>query len=348
MLCSQNYLRIKVLLVLSFVLGLILTSSTATAQDNQLERLQTYLERNEELLIWAHDLVSETESNPARRVLRQARDLHQRSLALMDDGKLNQSFGVARRVREAVWSAVGQAREAMGLEERLRIRDERFRDRQGNLLDRARKMHNESSLDFLRKAEHQATRARELYLQGDLPMAMKLFENAETLLDRAARILGDNASPEQVDNKIEQVATQIENVRERLGDAADPAAVKLLTEADEALARSRESRDSGQLGRALQMASRAGKLARHATHLSGQDAGEDGLKRQLDSFDFRQQKIAEKVNEVGSEAALDMLQKALELGERAHASADEQEIEQALRQIRAAHDLLNHTEDMLR
>ena len=43
-----------------------------------------------------------------------------------------------------------------------------------------------------------------------------------------------------------------------------------------------------------------------------------------------------------------MFQRALDLGERARNSANEQQFEQALRQIRAAHDLLNHAEDMLR
>lgn len=247
-----------------------------------------------------------------------------------------------------MWSAVGQAREAMGLEERLRIRAERFRDIHGNLMDRAREAQNEEALDFLRRAEHQAVRARELYLQGDLRLAMKLFENAETLMHRAGRIIADSSRPEQIDREIERVAHRIENVRERLGDGADPAAVQLLAEADEALDRSRESRDNGQPDRALHMATMAGKLARRAARLGGFGEEGEALQRQLDRFDQRQQRVGDKVRDSGSDAAHAMFQRALDLGERAHSSANDQQTEQALRQVRAAHDLLNHTEDLLR
>jgi hypothetical protein len=344
----HNHRKVLLPVFLSIVLGLSFSAPSALAQDSQLEQLRDYLERNEELLHWAHDLVTETESQPARRVLQQANDLHQRSINLLEDGKPVLSFGVARRAREAIWSAVGQAREAMGLEERFRLRVERFRDMHGNLMDRARDLQNEEALDFLRRAEHQAIRAREVYLQGDLRLAMKLFENAEALTRRAARILADSASPEQIDREIERVANNIEQVRERLGDGADPAALRLLSEADEALDRSRESRDNGQPGRALQMVSLAGKLTRRAAKMGGLSADVEGLQRQLDHFDQRQQRIGDRVRESGSDGAQTMFQRALDLGARARSSANDQEVELGLRQIRAAHDMLNHTEDLLR
>ncbi len=209
-------------------------------------------------------------------------------------------------------------------------------------------MQNEEALGFLRRAEHQASRARELYLQGDLRMAMKLLEKAEALTHRASRILGDGPSPEQLNSEIERVANQIENVRERLGDGADPAALQLLAEADQALERSRESRDNGKPGRALQMAALAGKLARRAVRPNGGGADEEGLRRQLDRFDQRQQRIGERVHESGSDDAKNVFQRALDLAEKAQSSADEDQVEQALRQIRAAHDLLNQTEGLLR
>ncbi len=344
----HNCHRVIIAATLSIVLSFLVPAPSALAQGNFLEQLLTYLDRNEELLLWAHDLVAETESGPARQVLRHADQLHRRSISLMEEGKFHLSIGVARRVREAVWSAVGQARQAMGLEERLRIRSERFRDMHGNLMDRARDLQNEEVLGLLGRAEHQAFRAREMYLQGDLPLAMKLFENAEGLTRRAARILADSSSPEQIEREIERVADGIEILRESLGDGADPAALKLLSEADEALDRSRGSRDNGQPGRALQMVALAGKLSRRAARLGGIAPDEAGLQRQLDHFDQRQHIIGEQIQETGSDSARNMYQRALDLGERAHSSANEQQWEKALRQIRAAHDLLNHTEDQLR
>lgn len=330
------------------VLGPGLLAPNALAQDAPLDRLQAYIERNEELLNWARDLVLETESGPARRVLHQAGDLHQRSISRMTEGRLQLSFGLASRAREAVWSAVGQAREAMGLEERLRIKVEQFRDRYGRLVDRARELQNETALGILNRAEHQAIRAGELYQQGDLRLAMKLFDNAERLVKRAERMLANGTGPEQIDRVIERVANLIDHTRERLGDSADPAALKLLSEAGEALDRSRESRNNGQPDRALRMAGQAGKLARRAARLSGLGPDEEGLRRQLDHFDQRHQRIGDRVHDAHSETARRLFERALELGQQAHSSADDQQVEQALRQIRAAHDLLNQTEDLLR
>ena len=130
---------------------LALVPVNAAAQQSG-DRVRQYIERTEELLVWAKGLVAETESGPARRVLKQAADLHQHSQGLFERGQMVSSLGVARRARDAVWHAVRVAREAMGLEERIRIRVERFRDQHGQLMERAQEAHEVQALEFLDRA----------------------------------------------------------------------------------------------------------------------------------------------------------------------------------------------------
>jgi len=328
-------------------MGSIVLPGSAQAQMHN-DSIQQYIERTEELLIWAHGLVAETNSDPARRVLRQAADMHHRSKGMLERGMMMESLSVARRARDAMWHAVRVAREAMGLEERIRIRSERFRDQHGHLMERAREAHNQQALDFLERAQRQAGRARDIYHQGDFKLAWKLLEQAGDLMRRSARLLADGVGPERMEREIERARQLIDTTRDRLGTAATSGQRKMLAEAEEALQRALTARDQGQPGRALQMTGLAGNLARRAARGTGAGPDEDAVRRQLDRFDVRAERIGDRVRESGSAAARQMYDRALDQRERAAAAHGAGDPELALRQIRAAHDLLNQAEDLSR
>ncbi|MBU8870865.1 MAG: hypothetical protein KOO60_08415 [Gemmatimonadales bacterium] len=312
------------------------------------EDLQNYLDRTEELLLWARDLVGETENMRARRVLKEAGDLHERSLRLTAEGRPLLARGVARRARSAVWLAVKSAREALNFEERVRIRAERFRDLHGQLLDRARDSQNERAVELLGKAESQAQRAREHYLQGDPRLAFEQLNNAEQLLRSARRLLDEGGSPDRLDQDLERTRMLMEQTREMLGDNPEPSCGQLLAEAFQALERARENLAQGQPVRARQMADMARKLARQAAEQSGLEPGIESVRRQIERFDNRSALLEERIREAESRPATKAYQRALEHRQRTSESLDQGESAAALRQIRAAHQMLDQAEKLIR
>jgi hypothetical protein len=340
---------IKGLLGCFFMLALAcLTPAPAFTQGNTQDQVQAYLERTEELLIWAKEVVSETQSVTARQVLAQATDLHRRSQNLLGHGRNLEALGVSRRSRAAMWHSVRLARESMGYEERIRIRAERFRDQHSQLTERALETGDRQALEFLRRAEHNANRALEQYHQGDFKLSWNMLEQAEDLMQRAARLLADGTTPERLELEMERARMLIERTRDHLAENPDPQALRLLAEAEESLARAREGMDQGQPGRALQMTGLARKLAVRAASVGAGGPDEEAVRRQLERFDQRSARIADGVRDSGSKQARDMFEKAL--GHRTRAAEDlaEGNSEMALRQIKAAHDLLGQAEDLIR
>lgn len=324
------------------------TAESALAQGQGQEQVADYIERTEELLIWAQGLISETQSVPARQVLNKAADLHKRSKNFLGRGRMVEALGVSRRSRAAMWHSVRLAREAMGYEERIRIRAERFDDQHTQLRERALESGDKQALEFLRRAEHRANKAREQYHQGDFKLAWKMFEQAGDMMRRAARLLAEGTTPERLEMEMDRVVLLIERTRENLGPDPDPSALRLLAEAEESLARAREGMAQGQPGRALQMTGLARRLAIRASSLGGARPDEEVVQRQLERFDERSGRVADLVRDSGSKQAREMYERALRHRTQAAEALAAGDRELALRQIRAAHDLLGQAEDQVR
>lgn len=327
-----------------------LVAFPAAAQTGNREQVRDYLDRTEELILWARDLVAETESGPARRVLQSAADLHQRSRRAYEGDRPVQALEISRRARTATFHSVRLAREAMGLQERIRIRAERFGDVHRQLTERARETRNQQATDILDQARRKADRARELYRQGDFKLAWKMLEQAGDLNRRAARLLADAGGPERLDNELERTTGLLDRTAERLGAEAEPRALDLFEQAREALDRAYRARDEGQPGRALQMADLARQLARRAEGIAGAGAGvgSDEVERQIERFDERFGRVADQVREAGNDRARDFLDRARRTRDQAAGDLAAGNHEQALRRIRGAHDLLGQAEDVMR
>jgi hypothetical protein len=266
----------------------------------------------------------------------------------MGIGRNMEALGVSRRSRAAMWHSVRLARESMGYEERIRIRVERFGDQHSQLTERALEAGDRPALDFLQRAEYNANRAREQYHQGDFKLSWKMLEQAGDLMRRAARLLADGTTPERLELEMERARMLIERTRDNLADNPDPQALRLLAEAEESLVRAREGMDQGQPGRALQMTGLARQLAVRAASLGAGGPDEEAVRRQLERFDERSARVADRVRDSGSKQARDMFEKALGHRTRAAEAQAEGNSEMALRQIKAAHDLLGQAEDLIR
>ena len=343
----------QLLALVALCAGMLLATlgSPAAAQDGD-SRVPEYLDRNDDLLDWALDLVRETGSAPARRVLEEAHRIQQRARELYEQGHPLRALDLARRSRAAVWHAVRLGREALSFTERLHLRAERFWDQHDHLLDLARDSNDARALDFIHRAEANAHRAHEQELQGDAKQAFQMLGQAENLLHRASRLLADGSGPDRVDRSIERAAAMLDRAREVVGAQAPPEALDLLTRSEEALVRAREHRDQGQPGRALQMAGLAGTLAGRAQVMASGGPDAEGLMREIEDligrWDDRLGPVAERVEETDNEAARHQLAVARDHRDRAARDLAERRLEQALRQIRAAHDRLGQAEGLTR
>ncbi len=335
------------LLLLLLALGAPAAALAQGMMDEVSEQLDAYIERTDELIVWGRELVEETDSGTARKVLQQAYDLNHRARRTHSLSQYRQATDLARRARAAVWHAVKLGREAMGLQERLRVRAERFRELHQQLVDRARDSGHEEVLELLRRAERQAVRAREQHLQGDVRLAWQMFERAEELTLRAARLLAGATDPERLESELDRIAELIERTREQLDADSPERARRQLAEAEEALERAHRHLDRGEPGRALQMGTLARRLTRGAFDAAVTGPEPEALERQLEHYDARAERLGPALREADQDRLHRLFREATDHRRRAAEANGRGDIDAGLRQIRAAHDLLNQIERIL-
>ncbi len=334
-------------LLVVLLLADALTVPVARAQTA--EDLQVFLETTEEILQQAAEVVLSTESPRARRILKEAHRLHLRSIELAADGFPGKAFLLSRRAREGARLALRLARESQGLEDRIRLRLERYRDFRELIIDRVREAGNETAWRFVRESERQALRAREHYQQGDFEMALQLIEPAEKLMARAARLIFEGGGAQGLEQELESTRNFLESVAERLdqGDAGEDSR-GLLASAREALNRAEGQKDQGHPLRCLRSLQLARRLAGQAVAASEEGIDSDLVAEQLSRWDARHEEVGARVRESGSRPAIEALQRAEHHRERAGALHAAGDLEQALRQLRAAFDLLHESSELAR
>ena len=324
-------------------------ASPASAQDDA--QLDEYIARTGEIVAWADDQVRESDSPHARQVLEEARRLHTQSQQMQHHGQNRMAFATSRRARDAAEQAVKIARESLSQQERARLRLERWSDFRDQILERARDADDERALRFVRESEQQALRARDQFRQGNFDMALQLIEPAEDLLGRAARLLFEGGGLERLEREFERTRALIDRTAERLEAEAGPGvetARDLLASAREAYRHAEESRQREQPLQALHSLGLARKLAGQAASAAGQSLDPDAVAGQIARWDERQAAIAEAVRDSGSRQAEEILGRARHHRERAGRLFQDGDLEQSLRQIVAAFDLLNEASELAR
>ena len=311
--------------------------------------LAAYLDRTDELLDWAAGLIRDTGSEQARQVLAQARELQQRGRELATRQRLLDAFAVGRRARDAMWHAVRLGREATSLEERIRLRSERFDDQYAQLAERARDGGSARATDLLGQARETARRAGERTRQGDFQMAWKLLEQADDLLRMAARLVAEGAGPERVGQELERTRQLLADAGERLaGPGASAPSLGLLEDARDALTGAQEAASSGDSGRALTLAGLARRLAQRALGGAGDRPDAAAVERLLARFDDRAGGLAERVRGAGDRRERRVFERAGEQRAAAAKSLADGKTAAAERQARSALDLLDQVEQGLR
>ncbi len=147
--------------------------------------------------------------------------------------------------------------------------------------------------------------------------------------------------------RLERELARAEALIER-AEATEGAQADLVLSAREALARARQLAADGQILRALQSSRLAVRLAAQAVAASGETLTAEAVNAQIARWDERQQDVAEAVAASGSREAAQILARARHHREQAQRLVTENSLEPALRQIKAAFDLLNEASELAR
>lgn len=326
------------------------TPATSTAQSG--EQLREFIIRTGEIIDLAADLVFESENQQARRILAEARGLHQRSQHHMERNQPQLALQFSRRARTAAQHAARLARETHNQQERFQLRFERFDELRDQLRERVREADDDRARRFLQEGEQQAVRARAQLRQGNLDLALHLMKAAEDLLARTTRLLFEGTGSERLEREFERTYALLERTAEQLEHAAGPqraAGADLLQSAAEALRRAEEHRERRQTARALHSLHLARQLAAQA---AASDAvvttDPEAVAHQLARWDKRLELVAEQVRTAESPAAAAILERARHHRELAGRHLAAGDLEPALRQLRAAFDLLNEASGLTR
>lgn len=182
-------------IITATLLSLVLLSAwwaTPSAQNWDRTDLASFIERNEELLGEARQLVRETNSVKARASLDAGEKLHRSSKELAANDRLLLAAQAAKKAREAILHAIAVAKRDAQLEERTYTAMERARDRleQGRrLFDEAGDRHGGPARKLLEEAHHQLERARSNARERMFEVALQLCNSSADLSTRAINLL---------------------------------------------------------------------------------------------------------------------------------------------------------------
>ncbi|MHB8078370.1 MAG: hypothetical protein ACYDIE_03845 [Candidatus Krumholzibacteriia bacterium] len=319
----------------------------AAAQDTP-ESVRAFIERTADILDQVGDAVRESESDRARRVLEEARALHEQSRRLLDDGRPLLAIRVARQARDAALSAGRLARTAQTLEERARLRLERLQELRETLRERAGEGQQAESGRFLAEAERQLERAREQYAQKNFEIAFNLLGSAEALFNRAARLLFEQGGAARLEHELEQTAALIERARDQAREANDRAALDGVERAQAELDRAREVARVGEPWRALRFAGQARRLAAQAAERREGGVAPAAVQELIVRWDERRAVVDEAARRAGDRRAMALIDQAAGQRRRAGELLDGGRVDEALRQITLAHDLLGKAAERTR
>ena len=342
----QGSLLLKLMVLAVLLLPATLPCGGARAQGlGDRPSVNDFIDQTGELLDWAGEIVHESGSLQARRILNEATRLHERSVSMVDSGPRDTALAMSRRARAATFLATRLAREALVFSERYQILEERYADRRLELMDRARAAGRKQALDLLERAARQDMRAREQFNQGDSRQACRILEQVEMLQNRAAGLLGVGPDREHLDQMLDRTEDLLERAQDFTGPDASPQTLSLLKDAEVALRKARDFQAKGMAARALKAGRLARKLADQA--LLAPPGGNDPVAaaaRQIERWDRRVANLSESPDGSVAPARAELLSRSRKFRDRARALLEDGKPLMALRQIKLAHDLLDQVE----
>jgi len=338
---SKPRLILTILMTL-FTMASLVDNSSAQVDLSDLARA---LERNEELLMQAADLVRQTNSVKARSSLQAATRLHELSKYQAQNDRPGLAAVNAGRARQAILNTINIAKREAKLEEHAMKAIERA----GVRLQRARAAFEESgdrddvpARKLIEEAHHQLQRSRNNMQEHMFGVALRLANASAALSTRAIKTLTrEGITQESVLREIERTDNIIERVTssDRL-DHHDVAA-RAIEQAIDLQNRAKSSVRSNNLRLALEHTLRAREIALRIvkTARGGQGPGENTVARAIEFTDGLLDRAREMAREQAMERVTEPLEQAAQLQSKAKEAFAASEYATAMRMTLRAREI---------
>ena len=259
---------------------------------------------------------------------------------------------LSRRARDGARQSERIARSSLTYEERSRLRLERVVQLRDVVVDAVAEVDHEQARKFIHEADRQIVRAREQYGQTNFEIAFNMVESAEKLLRRAGRLAFEAGGAERLDRFLEGTAELLVRARDLIVDP-DRAGREKLRQAENQLEEARQARAGGKPVLALRRAHLARELARSQIAVDGgRDHGpgrnSESVQGLLERWDAAAVDVAAAVAESADEEARRLLDNARRHRREAEQALAADDIQTALRLVRAAHNALDKAMDRSR
>jgi tetratricopeptide (TPR) repeat protein len=320
------------------LLTLFLGSVSPCAAQGAGDRIREELMRTDDGLARAAEVVSESDSQRARELLKQAR--------IVQDGAWGQfrsrHFTVAGRLTQEARKLGARALTMAREDNTLRNRAERELEKAARALRRARdelgENPNEQAVQLLEEARAQIQRGRQQLGEQNYEVALRLAVSAQRLIRQGAGT-GVGGSDRRILRELERTDSLIDRARPIVRESGNEEAMRVLERAislqDDAWGAYRDGRPR----RALNFTREARSQVQRALVLARGPVDADRVAKALLETDRLLERAAEIMREAGDERAEQVLEKATEHQMRAKRLFDDEQYRKALAETRVARRL---------
>jgi hypothetical protein len=340
-------------LLVAALLGAVATPAEA---QGELERLRQEIERTDDAIARAQQVVAASESERARGLLANAIHLQERAWFFFGECDLSH----LRACRAAAESTVRSRREAMHAIQVAREESSAERaaqqtiDRSQRWLDEAFDVVREegapsdAALRLLEQSENQLGRAREQYRERQFVIALRLANNARNLIRRALALDDvDGFGPELVRRELERTRRLLERAAPIVRTDEDERSARLFEQALGMQERAGRMFEEERFLAAFKLTREARKLVQRALRLVNDvPVDADVVKQAIDQTDALIERVAPVVRESGLERAMALLERGIGRQQRAKELVTAEDLEAALAQTRVARNLVSEAHEL--
>jgi hypothetical protein len=323
---------------------------TGTALGQGRDDVRAQLERTDELLENAQELISEAGSVSGNSMLAQAARNQKNAWDTYGRGHWGQALQMTLRAREDIYRALGNIRQNENNDTEVEKQLERtdlVLEEAGDLLPPGSALGPRRKLEM---ATAMQRRAWELFREHNLRPSLRLTLQARQMVLRLANDAGPGQHGAPIDDatfktRYDRLTEGLERIEDRLAGTNDANANAHVERARQALDLARQAFDNGDSGRANHALNDARRELERAMRLVIADARADDIATLIESAEERLDLIAPSVDESGDQQLHDWFDQAKEGLVQARSALTEGRNQRALYQTRRVVDLLNRISD---
>jgi tetratricopeptide (TPR) repeat protein len=333
----------------ALLLGLLaLGADPARSQDStDRDLLAVELERTDNVLQQVREIVAES-NNPrlhdlfseAMKIQEHAKGQYIRGGTDISAAEKLQVLQLTRRSRDLALRIQREVRADVTREERTRLLLERSRVLLERLEEQAAETREPRFRAALDEARRQILLSEQHFSDGNFDVALRLAESAHDLLRNMIQGARRQLGNDRVEGELHRTDELIERARERAEQGTGDA-TQILDRASAAQRKAYEAFNRGQNARALEFTQEARQALRRILDRLEDTVTEDDVRRALDRFDAKLERIREVAGGELPGSARALVDQALEARGRAMQALGTEEYVAALTHLRVGLDLLN-------